>query len=254
MIMLSVYVGKAGAVCPHCLDCIPGCTGGDACPLVGELTENVRIFREGALGEVPKIDYSMPANMRSVFSSSLCEALVGIALAPAGGVSADLANAELYPTPTSIVRAARFGHCSVEEAILELSARTETADEAELSRNKAAVEMVKIVGGNVLTGIQGVYTFIWAKTAQLITRAAESVRLTTTTTTSRLTQADLTVKLTRPASESEFFERLHYYTWLLISLGIVHHAIFMKFVQEAIYEPRRRLGLSWQVCHELFII
>ena len=53
--------------------------------------------------------------------------------------------------------------------------------------------MVKIVGGNVLTGIQGVYTFIWAKTAQLITRAAESVRLTTTTTTSRLTQAVLTV-------------------------------------------------------------
>ena len=87
---------------------------------------------------------------------------------------------------------------------MELSMRTETADEADLARIKAAVEMVKAVGGNSLTGIQGVYTFVWAKTGQLISHAAETIRLTTSTMNNRLTAADLSVTLKRPGTEAEF--------------------------------------------------
>ena len=97
---------------------------------------------------------------------------------------------------------------------MELSERTAEADVDDMSRIKAAVEMVKAVGGNSLQGIQGVYTFVWAKTGQIVTRAAETIRLTATSTANRLTTTDLTVALRRPASESEFYERLHDYVWI----------------------------------------
>ena len=63
--------------------------------------------------------------------------------------------------------------------------------------------MVKAIGGNTLSGIQGVYTFVWAKTGQAITKASESVRLYTAVQTAKLTAADLTATLTRPETEGE---------------------------------------------------
>jgi len=254
MLCFFLATAPAAAVCPHCKDCIAGCPGGDACPLVAELTENVRVFEAGALGTTPTVQHLLPPTIRAVFTPAMCEALVGITTAPSGGTTADLSNLELYPTCMSVVRAARFGHCSVEEGVMELSARTETADEAEMARIKAAVEMIKAVGGNALTGIQGVYTFIWAKTGQLVSRAAESIRLTTSSTSNRLTAAELTVALKRPGTEWEFFERIHLFVWVLVSLGIVNFTVIMKFITEAIHAPRRRLNLGWQVTHELFIL
>ena len=49
-------------------------------------------------------------------------------------------------------------------------------DPAELGRYKVAVDMIKAVAGNCLIGIQGVYTFIWSKTALLVTKATEAAR------------------------------------------------------------------------------
>ena len=242
------------AVCPICKDAIPGCPGGDACPLVTEVQENMRIFEDGALGTIPLVNHVLPPFFRVGCTPALCEALVGISTAPAGGTVAELSNRETYPTPTSIVRAARFGHCSVEEAVLELSARIEEADDQELSRMKAAMEMVKVVGGNVLYGIKGVYTFIWAKTGQILTKATEAIRLSTSSAAHRLSSSDLTVTLRRPATEAEFYERLHYYAWILAALGIAHISLIMKSVSEAVYEPKRRLGLTFSVCHELFLV
>ena len=250
----SLVVAPVSAVCPHCKDCIPGCPGGDECPLVTELTENIRVFDTGALGTAPHVQHLLPATIRSIFSPAMCEAIVGITTAPAAGTTANLADQAIFPSCMSVVRAARFGHCSIEEAVMELSSRSEAADEIEMARIKAAVDMVKAVGGNVLSGIQGVYTFIFAKTAQIITRQAEAIRLTTTTAAHRLTATELTVNLKRPASEWEFFERLHLFVWVIISLGIAHTAVIMKFIHESIYEPRRRLNLGWQVLHELFIL
>jgi hypothetical protein len=161
---------------------------------------------------------------------------------------------ESYPTPSTIVRAARFGHCSIEEACMELSERTEGATAEVLAQIKASIEMVRIIGGNVLTGIQGIFTFVWAKTGQLVTKATEAIRLTSTTTATKLTQADLTVQMRRPATEGEFYERLHYFTWILMALGITSYAIVMRFVKEAIFDIKRRLALSWTVCHEMFVL
>ena len=93
---------------------------------------------------------------------------------------------------------------------MELSMRTDGAEDVEVARTRAALDMVKTVGGNTLTGIQGIYTFIWAKTAALIAKSAESVRLLTTTQSSRLTATELSVKMLRPESESEFFERIYH--------------------------------------------
>ena len=254
MMLFLLMVPAESVVCTICKDCIPGCPGGEACPLATETAGNTQIFNDGTLGTTPTVTHSLPATMRAVFTPALCEALVGICTAPAGGTSVDLSDMTLYPTPTSVVRAARYGHCSIEEGVMELSERTAEADVDDMSRIKAAVEMVKAVGGNSLSGIQGVYSFIWAKTGQLVARATESIRLTTSTVASRLSAADLAVNLKRPASEAEFFERLHYYVMLLVVLGLVAAPVIMTFIKEAVFDVKRRLNLSWQVCHELFVL
>ena len=139
---------------------------------------------------------------------------------------------------------------------MELSSRAGTAEGEELTRITACVKMVEAIGSKTLTGLQGVYTFIWAKTGQLLSRATEAIRLSTTGINSRLSSSDLTVTLKRPATKEEFYERLHYFSWIVSSLGMVAFSIIMGFVKEVVFDNQRRLGANctWSVAHELMLL
>ena len=45
------------AVCIHCKDTIPGCTGGADCPTISDVNANANIFSTQALGSVPKVTH-----------------------------------------------------------------------------------------------------------------------------------------------------------------------------------------------------
>jgi hypothetical protein len=62
------------------------------CPLITETATNAQIFEAGTLGTTPTLNHCIPPVMRTVFTPALCEALVGISTAPAGGVHADLSK------------------------------------------------------------------------------------------------------------------------------------------------------------------
>ena len=99
-----VWIVPAGAVtCVHCKDTIAGCEGGDLCPLITDLASNVALFAEPTLGTTPSLANMLPAPMRAIFSPTLCEAIVGIATAPSGGVTADLSDTTTYPNPAAVI-------------------------------------------------------------------------------------------------------------------------------------------------------
>ena len=77
-------------VCPHCKGSITGCPGGDGsgCPTVATVASNGAIFKNGQVGAVPSLCALLPPVLASVFTRPVCEAIVGVALAPTEYVNA----------------------------------------------------------------------------------------------------------------------------------------------------------------------
>lgn len=85
MAAISAMLTPTEAVCPYCKDTIPGCAGGDACPTVADVASNAAIFTDHSLGSTPKVTNIFPPELAAHFSRPFCEAIVGIACAPALG-------------------------------------------------------------------------------------------------------------------------------------------------------------------------
>ena len=60
-----------------------------------------------------------------MFTNNVIEAIVGIASSPATGRTVDLSDKTEFDKPSKVVRAAFMGHCTIEEAGLELAGRLE---------------------------------------------------------------------------------------------------------------------------------
>jgi hypothetical protein len=249
---LLYHAVRAEAVCIHCRDSIPGCAGGDACPLVSELATNTAIFAEARLGSTPRLAHFLPAELCTYFPRSICEAIVGIACAPAVGQEINFEHST-YATSQSVVQAALYGHCSVLEASSVLTARLESADnDVEVNKIKGALDSLKIVSDRIVTSSQGVMSYLWAKVSNIVNkRASGTTRLVTST--SKPSTSDLTATLVRPATEEAFFEMIHYFTMVILALGIASPTILFKFMDDVVWGALR-MKESWKCAHELFLL
>ena len=71
------------------------------------------------------------------------DTLVAVNAAPVGGATPDFSDAA-YSQSTSVVRAAIHGHCTWEDASLELAQRLETAtEESAIAKINAALSLLK---------------------------------------------------------------------------------------------------------------
>ena len=255
VLMLS-KVDPGVAVCPHCSDTIAGCDGtGGNCPLSTELVANTRIFQDLTLGTVPKVTNLMTPELSHAFSRQVCEAIVGIACAPAVGTAVDLSDAA-YATSQSVVQAAAYGHCSVAEATSELATRLEAATDALTAQKiKGAMDGLKIVTDTAITTTQGVFMFIFSKCSNVVMNAMDGVtRLTTVGATgANKGGAALTVKLTRPTQWTEFMEMLHQFLMAVLSLGLCHPAVICKFYDDVVWGAIRAKE-SWETAFELMLL
>ena len=240
------------AVCPHCKDSVPGCTGGDACPLVSDIATNSRFFdaeaRPGA--GCPNLNRLLSPTMLRAFSRPVCEAIVGIASAPLGGREADVSDADAYPDARSIVQAAFYGHCSISSALLELTSRMTEAGEDELTRYRAAVDVLKARGDAIYSGAAGVYSFVFAKVSNVRGKIASSVKLQLESPSGSSKSAELSTTLRRPATVNDFFEMVHNYVWAVIVLGLASAPIVFKFIANTVHDPMRDLNISWSCAFE----
>ena len=116
-------VTQVSAVCVHCKGFVDGCKGSADCPLAKEITANGVAMEDPKVSKIPTVGYVLPPDMLTVFTSNVIEAIVGIASSPATGRTVNLSDKTEFDKPSKVVRAAFMGHCTLEEAGLELAGR-----------------------------------------------------------------------------------------------------------------------------------
>jgi hypothetical protein len=250
-LLFSLVDSTVSVVCPTCADTISGCAGGDACPLLADVTANAAIFAAGQIGTNPVLHNLLSPSLLQLFPRNVCEAVVGVATAPVGGREVDFSLAT-YNTIDSVTQAARFGHCPVADAMVELMRRRATADEPTAAQCTMAVEMLKLFKDKSYSSSQGVYTFIFAMIG-LLFAVSQMARLSLNESQSAKS-SELTASLRRPQTSSEFFESIHLFIHVVCALGLAHFTVLMVFVENVVHKSMRDFHLMWEATHELFLI
>jgi len=255
--VISSHVHSIHAVCPHCKDSIPGCAGGDACITIAGPLKNAATMAAPALSSVPSIASLLPPELLSVFTKQVVETLVGIACAPARGAVVDLSSST-YATAASVVRASLFGHCSRDEALLELTTRLELASqEIDVKKLSTSMEILKSQSsqsGSVYTETgQGALTYVWAKLGQAMGNAATRTIRVSTASTKAASSTDLVATVRRPRSEREFYHMIHQFMRILHAVGLATFYVTSQFFDDVVWNTISRLQEKWQVAHELML-
>ena len=239
-------------VCPHCKDSIAGCTGGNDCPLFKEHTANTALFTTRVLGSAPRVTYSFPPELAAAFPRAVCEAVMGLACAPAPGAEIDLENDAKYATCRAVVQAAAFHHCSVAEASTVLSARLEDATaEVDILKIRGSMDALKLVQDSVVEMTQRVHSFLWSKVSTVVMRRGSAAHRLSVSVKAKA--SELTVTLKRPATEFDFCDMLHYYQMVLVGLGLASYWVVSRFLDDVVWATRR-MKESWKVAHELLVL
>ena len=249
-IFLLILRGAEAVTCTHCKDSISGCTGGADCPLVKDMAGNALIFANKVLDKTPKLFHMITTELATHFSRPVCEAIVGLACAPAQGHEVDFSSAT-YSTCHAVVQSALYGHCSVTEASAVLSSRLEACTtDVEISRIRAAMETLKLNQESVATATSGLMTFLWTKITNVVAKRSDGVaRLDV----GKGKAGALSVTLVRPSNDSEFYEMLHLFTMVMIALGLATSSVVLKFLDDVVWGAIR-MKESFQVAHELLLL
>ena len=252
MMILAAILPGGEAVCIHCKDTIQGCTGGNGCPAFRDWTANSEIFDQKTLGTTPKVTFALTPELLAYFTRPICEAVVGLACAPAVGTEIDFDSAA-YSKSKAVVQAATYGHCSIGEALNVLSSRLEDATEAvDISKLKGALDSLRLVKDSVVSSATGTFMFIWTKISTVIAKRDSGVTRIELNSDKGTAQA-LTATLTRPTTESGYFEMLHYFIMVIVGLGIASYMTVSRFCDDIAWGALR-MGESWQVSFELMCV
>ena len=117
-----IAVAMPQSTCEHCRGFLEGCPGGDVCPLVAGVNSNIEAINKQSITSIPSLTSLLPPELLSVFPRSIVETIIGTACAPPSGTALDFSS-DSYKTSSSVVKAAIYGHCSVDDAMLELTSR-----------------------------------------------------------------------------------------------------------------------------------
>jgi hypothetical protein len=246
---MSYLLEPTEAVCIHCKNTIHGCTGGDACPAFKAWNTNTAIFKDKALGSTPNVGYSMVSELAAHFTRPVVEAIVGLACGPEMGAEVDFETAT-YRKSSAVVQAAVYGHCSAAEAMAVLARRVDDATDAtEIAKIKAAMDSLRLQTESVVSSATGYLTFIWAKVSTVIEKRGSGVAKIELNS-ERSKALSLTATLARPSSYFGFYDMLHYFTMVIVGLGIASYFIATKFVDDVALTSIR-MGETWQVAFEL---
>jgi hypothetical protein len=242
-VIMSYLLESADAVCIHCKDTIAGCTGGENCPAFTAWTSNTAIFKDKAIGDTPKMAYSLTPELATHFTRPVVDAIVGLACGPAMGQEVDFSSAS-YRKSSQVVQAAMYGHCSAAEAMSVLSQRLEDATDATaVAKIKGAMDALSLQSEAIVSSATGYLTFIWTKISMVIgKRSSGVVRIELNSEKAKV--RSLTATLARPSSAYGFYDMLHYFIMVITGLGISSYFIVAKFVDNVAYTPIR-MGESW---------
>ena len=240
-LFLFISFDSTMAVCPHCKDSISGCKGGGDCPLFTELAHNVEVIASSTVGKHLKLSNLINPFFNQLFPRDVQETIIMINSAPVGGTHLDLSSGA-YTTSKSVVEAACWGHCTTEEAILELNSRMEDAEDAlAVSKITGAIELLKS-----RTDVQphmdcGVFSFIYSKLAASF-EVPQSIRIGAQNKKSALVTA-----VKRATSVDQFYQLCLYFCLIVGSMGLISYSTVMEFIDQVAFQTINKLKESWNV-------
>ena len=237
-----------------------GCAGGADCPLLKAPQDNAVLLQSMASSSAPDVTKLLPPEMLCTFTKTVMETLSAVAKSPKGGGSIDITTAAIS-TATGVVKSAINGFCTWEEAGLELAGRLESAtDEADITKLSAALTLLKSTSDKAGTTAQaavqsgiGLYTFIWAKIGSHIDAVnAGTVRILAKSSGSS-SSSDLTAKIRRPKSDTEFHYMLFLFMRVVAALGVSLYLVH-DFISKVVYNTLQFIKADFKVAHELLLI
>ena len=250
LFMLS-FIHSVHSVCIHCKDSIPGCTGGNNCPTISDVNTNAQLFSTNSLGSIPKTTNLLPASLMQHFSRNVMESIVAIACAPVGDTNIDW-TADTYRTSGAVISAAFYGHCTYEDASLELNRRMEAATDAvAVQKIASAIESLKGRTDAMVHNAYGVYRFIYFKIGAIFDRPG-TVRIGASS--SKASTSETSASIRKAKSIDEFYQMLHYFILLVATLGLIAHHLVSSFVQDVVFDTITLLKEKWEVAQELMLL
>lgn len=209
----------------------------------------------GTLGSTPKVSNLLPSYISQYFPKQVLDQIMGMSCMPSNGGQIDWSGGS-YPTSTDVVKAGMAGHCTLDEAILELQSRLESAaSELDVSKLKASIDLLTSKAKHEVTNtMSGCFTYIWGRISSRVASPETARILFDGEVSSKVPANGLTAKIVRPKTMADFFHMLHIFVWVVASVGLAHFTNAMTFVYEAVHTKMRDLKISWQVAHELFLI
>lgn len=251
-LLFLLFLPGVSCVCPFCSDTIEGGTNcgvaGVTCPLATGIKHNTALLISGDLTQSFKVAGLLPREMTSLFQKHVLDQIVGMYSAPKDGGSVNLAGGS-YSTPRAVVQAYCNGHCSFDEASLELSDRLEAATTTlECDKCSGAIQLLKAKGSDFVHEGVDVLRFIWAKicskfvaSTDIVLRSCETAKRTAVT-------------FVRPKTEGAFYQGITYFIYMCTVLGITTTLAATTFFRDVVFEPINRGLLDWQIAHEYMLL
>lgn len=251
--VLMMSAAPVAAVCPHCGGWCEGCAGDDTCPHFAGVRSNLAAIQKSSITSVPSLAQKLPVELLNVFTRNVVEAIVGCACSPGQADGIDFST-DPYKASSAVVRAAFYGHCTYDDAALELTSRLDKAtDSVEVTKIVGALDLLKskegVTRAAAHTG-QGVYTFIWAKIGEHLQRLKDgTIRLAAGAATVAKMGGDLVAKIRHPDSYHDFVYRTQLWTQVVVACGLIGPLAAMAFITKVVFDTVNRLKKTWQVAY-----
>ena len=251
------------AVCRHCHGGIPGCPGrhdNDDCTAYTGVAANVAALAVGATTTL-SVAKLLPLSMLRVFTRRALDILLTLTRRPPSGTPYDFTG----KPPADILRAVADRAVDTDDAIIHLASAA--ADPSLGAGDRAATDSViksievlrkgALGSAGTRVGI-GRFTYVLALVqkylsvphGQLANLSVDDFSGEPSTSSSAAPMA----KVRAFESAEEFFEGLNLWVMVVSTTGLATSILALRFVEESVYHTIRKLGYSWMVAAELFLI
>ena len=251
------------AVCRHCHGGIPGCPGrddNDDCTAYTGVASNVAALAVGATTAL-SVANLLPLSMLRIFTRRALDILLTLTRRPPSGTPFDFTG----KTPAEVLRAVADRAVDTDDAIIHLAstAADPTLAVGARAATDSVIKSIEVLRKGALgsSGTRpgvGRFTYILALVqkylsvpfGQLANQSGDDYSVESSSSSSNAPVA----KLRAFDSPEEFFEALNLWVMVVSSTGLSTSILALRFVEESVFHTMRKLGYSWMVAAELFLI
>ena len=258
LLLLFILFDRGSAVCRHCWGTIPGCPGradDDGCTSLTGVAANVGALVAGAAATVSCVNL-LPLYLLRVFTRRVLDVLTQVARRGSGAVAYVFTG----KGPDEIIQAVADRIADADDAIIHLGVTAAASATTDALRNQcvAATKVIESLRGGRLgaAGARvdfGRYLYIFSTVQQYVATSVGDA-LTLGDSAAEKSGSPPTAKLRVPSSADVFYESLTLWIMVCHATGAANALIATRFVHESVHLTVRRLGFSWMVAFELFVL